>query len=219
MEFDLGVGKKNYFRYNKDEDVAAEHGTGIIETNFSFTDEVEIVKQSKFHAAEDVPVSILKRNSINNYVQEQFNVLQCLAHKQSDGVWTTDNSPKLKIGYKENIGKTLNIMYNNADGSDNGDYYTYKYATSNNLLFSGETEGYGVNYHSDLCEAFYYGYASIIESGKKLPLTFRLSAIDLHGFSYKIPIWLSQFNKYFFVKKISNWDEGKDCEIELIQLP
>jgi len=62
------------------------------------------------------------------------------------------------------------------------------------------------------------GYSSIVLSGKKIICKLRLSSIDLHEFDYTIPVWFDQFNRYYFVKRITNWDEGVECEVELIEI-
>lgn len=45
-----------------------------------------------------------------------------------------------------------------------------------------------------------------------------LSAVDILYFDQFIPIYLRQYGRYFYVNKISNWESGKACDVELLQL-
>ena len=45
-----------------------------------------------------------------------------------------------------------------------------------------------------------------------------LSAVDILNFDQFVPIYLRQYGRYFYVNKISNWESGKACDVELLQL-
>lgn len=45
-----------------------------------------------------------------------------------------------------------------------------------------------------------------------------LTAIDIQDFNPYIPIYLRQYGAYYYVNKISEWEEGKPCEVELLRL-
>lgn len=64
-------------------------------------------------------------------------------------------------------------------------------------------------------------YTSLIEtlqSVKLIRLKMLLSVLDIYTFDQFTPIFLRQYGRYFYVNKISNWEAGKLCDVELLQL-
>lgn len=205
MEFDLGVGKSNYLKYAKDEAVKGGIGRGTIASNYSIVDSVDIVQQGKFAASEE--------NSISDGYKEIRSILmQQFENKDNKITFAGKAKPRLGFVYS---GDELTFDYSN---TYNEDGFDQSITADKSFRFTGSYPSEGVNYSFDL-RTFYSGYTSVILNGKKLTLKFRLNSIDLHEFDYTIPIWLSQVNRFYFVKKITNWDIGVDCEVELIQLP
>ena len=207
MTFDLGVAKTNYFKYAKDELVNELQGQGIINTNYSIVNEKTIVQQAKFAASPEI---VLTSQGVS---------IKCIYMKQHE---TKDNrisyagKAKMRLGYKYTNTNSLEFDHKNVYNEDDFDG---TFTTNNSFKFIGGYPGQGVDYNFDLINYFIDGYSDVIQKGKKLILKFALSAIDLHEFDYTIPVWLSQFNRYYFVKRITNWDAGVNCEVELIQLP
>lgn len=206
MQFDIGVAKNNYLKYAKDELVNELTGNGNILSNYSIVDSIDLVQQSKFTASEETSIS-------DGYTQTRAILMQQFENK--DGKITYAGKAKLRLGYVYDC-KKLTFNYKNIYNEDSFDK-TIELRKA--FRFIGDYHGAGLDYSFDLIPTFFAGYESVIQSGKKLVLKFRLNSIDLHEFDYTIPIWLSQFNRFYFVKKITNWDIGVDCEVELIQLP
>ncbi|PZR20888.1 MAG: hypothetical protein DI539_09455 [Flavobacterium psychrophilum] len=48
---------------------------------------------------------------------------------------------------------------------------------------------------------------------------FKLSLLDVYRFNFYRRIYLEQYGSFFYVNRISNWENGKLCEVELIQIP
>lgn len=205
--FDLGVAKKNYFKYAKDELVNELTGRGTIASEYSIVKEKTIVQQAKFAASQDVVIASRGKAISGIYMKQ---------HEQKDGKTNYSGKAKLRIGFLNTISSDItfdhfNVYYESPlPGTITG---------AKSIKFLGKYPGSGLDYSFDLINTFMSGYASVIEHGRKLTLTFRLNSIDLHEFDFTVPVWLSQFNRYFFVKKINNWDDGIDCQVELIQLP
>lgn len=205
LTFDLGVAKKNYLKYAPDEAVNEMYGRGVIASDYSIVQEKTVVQQSKFAASKDVVISSLGVQLTGLLMQQFVN---------KDGVIKYEGKAKPRIGY-EYTGNKIELSDFNIYNEDN---FSQHFTAAKSFRFKGHYPGAGLDYSFDL-SSFFVGYRNSIETGKKLVLKFRLNSIDLHEIDYTIPVWLSQFNRYFFVKKISGWDAGVNCEVELIQLP
>ena len=48
---------------------------------------------------------------------------------------------------------------------------------------------------------------------------FMLSASDIEKFNQAVPAYLSQTGRYYYVNRISEWQDGKTCTVELFELP
>ena len=66
--------------------------------------------------------------------------------------------------------------------------------------------------------ANYQGIIDTVQQVKVLKAKFILTTIDILTFSPYTPVFLKQYGHYFYVNKISQWETGKLCEVELIQL-
>ena len=64
-------------------------------------------------------------------------------------------------------------------------------------------------------------YADIIDTMQAVRVVtakFNLTPVDILNFDQFTPIFLRQYGRYFYVNKISNWEAGKLCDVELLQL-
>ena len=67
-------------------------------------------------------------------------------------------------------------------------------------------------------KAAYNDLISILQSTLVLKAKFVLSAVDIITFDNLVPIYLKQFGRYFYVNKISSWEIGKMCDVELLRI-
>lgn len=64
-----------------------------------------------------------------------------------------------------------------------------------------------------------YGIGNCIQSDyRRVTAKMRLPIVEILQFSHKVPIYLRQFGRYFYVSKIGEWEAGKLCNVELLQL-
>lgn len=64
----------------------------------------------------------------------------------------------------------------------------------------------------------YTSLIATLQSVKLIRLKILLSVLDILNFDQFTPIFLRQYGQYFYVNKISNWEAGKLCDVELLQL-
>lgn len=64
----------------------------------------------------------------------------------------------------------------------------------------------------------YSPLADSMQSTLVLRIPILLSSIDIIQFDIYKPVYLRQYGAYFYVNKISGWEDGKLCEVELLKL-
>ncbi len=65
-------------------------------------------------------------------------------------------------------------------------------------------------------------YASFIEAMQEYKLVtakILIPVTAILNFDHRVPIYLRQLGRYFYVKKITNWIVNQPCDVELLQLP
>lgn len=74
------------------------------------------------------------------------------------------------------------------------------------------------HYTAEDIMANYQGIIDTVQKVKVITAKFLLTTHDIINFSPFVPIFLRQYGHYFYVNKISQWESGKTCDVELIQL-
>jgi len=65
---------------------------------------------------------------------------------------------------------------------------------------------------------YYQGFIDAVKSNRLFTFQFLLNQIDINKFTHITPVWIEKFSNYFFVKKILNWEAGRVCNVEMLQL-
>lgn len=64
----------------------------------------------------------------------------------------------------------------------------------------------------------YQQFIDTMQDAEVLTAKMRLTALDIMRFDPYTPIYLQQYGAYYYVNKISDWEDGKICEVELLRL-
>lgn len=128
------------------------------------------------------------------------------------------NSDKLDSGTSLFTSPFVSGKYNttplyerNEDGTIEwkGADYPHLMISDNNTLTHYDASRVLANYEG-ITQAI--SYPTIIEGD------FFLSPLDIVNHDQFTPIFLSQYGSYFYVNKISNWEKGKLCKVELVKI-
>lgn len=65
----------------------------------------------------------------------------------------------------------------------------------------------------------YIQFRNLLNNVNILKATFNLSVLDFYRFNLFSRVYLEQFGSYYYVNKITNWQKGKLCEVELVKIP
>lgn len=99
-----------------------------------------------------------------------------------------------------------------------GDEYKFTEGSNPHLLYKVQYTNYYYHVGASTVKAAYNDLISILQSTLVLKAKFVLSAVDIITFDNLVPIYLKQFGRYFYVNKISSWEIGKMCDVELLRI-
>lgn len=66
--------------------------------------------------------------------------------------------------------------------------------------------------------ANYSQLISVLQEVVLVKIKMMLTPLDIYNFDQFTPIYLKQFGRYYYVNKIKDWEVGKLCTVELLQL-
>ena len=64
----------------------------------------------------------------------------------------------------------------------------------------------------------YSSLISVLQEVVLIKIKMLLTPLDIYNFDQFTPVYLRQFGRYYYVNKISDWEAGKLCNVELLQL-
>lgn len=74
-------------------------------------------------------------------------------------------------------------------------------------------------FNDALLDTYYKDYFELLENPKLLKCLVDLNPIDIHNLDLNVPVYLSQYNSYFYVNKIEEYTAGSEStRVELIKL-
>jgi len=65
---------------------------------------------------------------------------------------------------------------------------------------------------------YYNAFTEIVNRYRELNCFMLLSAVDVQTLDYKTPIYLQQYNSYFYIQKVGDWTGDKPVKVELLKL-
>ncbi len=77
--------------------------------------------------------------------------------------------------------------------------------------------GQGLDMASILAK-YYTGFIEAVKSNRLFTFQFLLNQIDINKFTHITPVWIEKFSNFFFAKKVLNWEAGRVCNVEMLQL-
>lgn len=96
-------------------------------------------------------------------------------------------------------------------------YYRWLSTGKPHMLISADRSRVS-HYDSAMIKANYAGLIQTMQDTQVIREKMTLSQIDILGFDQFTPVYLKQYGAYFYVNKISDWEAGQICEVELIKI-
>lgn len=83
-------------------------------------------------------------------------------------------------------------------------------------VFSDDTEG--IAWDANLFQRYHSAISRYVQRYQEVTLYLYLSPTDVKNLDFRIPIYLRQFNSYFFIQKVNDWIPNKPAKVELIKI-
>lgn len=195
-----GYARKNRFSYKESDDVAKGVTDGYIRVNDQTLDKEKDILELPFTSVDEVylydaiPAARIAINKLN-----EDNLTYTMNDKIDGRIVLIDNNSNASA-------KTLNIYDDKALSSTHTKITDPKIARGIPLYFGS------------LLAENYKGLSQILTNTVTRTLKFNLPALRVANLKHYIPIYLEQYNEHYIVNKISNYIEGKICEVELIKI-
>jgi hypothetical protein len=210
-EFKFGdYAQYNYLKYKESDDVLKDNGTGImivddetltlqkdaLELSISTCDEVTIAFTD--------PVAT-SRIAFNDWYDDA-------------GLYKANDTIDPRIVYvKEATGKEL-ILWDEIDDVGVPDISHIGYPTGNHVHIPDPLMATSIDIDFSTLVYHYGSLSRMLTKTNLRRCKFNLPVYEVAGLKHYIPIYLSQYQAYFYVNKINNYVPGKLCIIDLIKL-
>jgi hypothetical protein len=211
IEWNLGFKQQNYLRYATDET------DNIFEDAYFTTYETDNAEKdlftSIFAATDDV--------SLIGTSYFQFPVCSIPLWVVDGETWKYEGKAKQRIFRAYQTGTTFEREVVQLFGEFYSDilvdetmlYLSYFKDIPDELTDTGQ----GLDMASIMAK-YYTGFIEAVKSNRLFTFQFLLNQIDINKFTHITPVWIAKFSNYFFAKKVLNWEAGRVCNVEMLQL-
>lgn len=197
--------QNNVFEYTKDGDETKPTGTdGVIKINNSNLEDEKVIvsldfsptiTETKLIGIDVDKIAVIGGNYYTYYEDK--------------------NSRILLLDYRSNTTFANTSLLTYTDGIDSA---TISYFPLTRFI-SLDRE-YNLGFENNLLNLYYTSIAGIINSAKTLSLQLRLNSVDINQLDFTIPIYLQQYESYFYINKIEGYSPNSNtsCSVELVKL-
>jgi hypothetical protein len=210
IEWNLGFKQRNYLRYATDET------DNIFEDAYFTTYETDNAEKdlfkSIFAATDDV--------SLIGTSYFPFPVCSVPLWVVDGETWKYEGKAKQRIFRAYQTGTTFERevvqLYNEGHTAimvDETAYISYFKTIPSEVTNTGQ----GLDMASIMAK-YYTGFIEAVKSNRLFTFQFLLNQIDINKFTHITPVWIEKFSNFFFVKKVLNWEAGRVCNVEMLQL-
>jgi hypothetical protein len=196
--------------------------------NLKYSDDEHVIKPIGTDSTIDIDDETLE--SENDFIEVKF----CASKMQdllidlpvpkigifvTDGTTTEEEEAEPRILYVEKKDAT-----DFTDTSDL-DYYNGTSTTSVSTSFPlawfiKENATNNLGFGNNLIEDYYTGFEDVLDRTKIVSSNIRLNAVDINALDFLTPVYIAEYNCYFYISKISNYEYGstQSTTVELVKL-
>jgi hypothetical protein len=196
--------------------------------NLKYSDDDNVIKPIGTDSTIDIDDETLE--SENDFIEVKF----CASQMQdllidlpvpkigifvTDGTTTEEEKAEPRILYVEKKDAT-----DFTDASDL-DYYNGTTTTSVSTSFPlawfiKDNATNNLGFGNNLIEDYYSGFEAVLNRTKIVSSNLRLNAVDINALDFLTPVYIDEYNCYFYISKISNYEYGstQSTTVELVKL-
>jgi len=210
-EFKFGdYAQYNYLKYKESDDVIKNNGTGIMIVE----DETLILQKD----ALELSISTCDEVVINFTNPVATSRIAFNDWYDDAGLYKANDSIDPRIVYvKEATGKEL-ILWDEVDKVGVPDISHIGYPTGDHVHIPDPLMATSIDIAFSTLVYHYGSLSRMLTKTNLRRCKFNLPVYEVAGLKHYIPIYLSQYQAYFYVNKINNYVPGKLCIIDLIKL-
>jgi hypothetical protein len=211
IEWNLGFKQRNYLRYATDET------DNIFEDAYFTTYETDNAEKdlfkSIFAATDDV--------SLIGTSYFPFPVCSIPLWVVDGETWKYEGKAKQRIfrayqtgtTFEREVVQLFGEFYSDIIVDETMLYLSYFKDIPDELTDTGQ----GLDMASIMAK-YYTGFIEAVKSNRLFTFQFLLNQIDINKFTHITPVWIEKFSNFFFAKKVLNWEAGRVCNVEMLQL-
>lgn len=125
----------------------------------------------------------------------------------------------IEIGATSHLGNVVELWKRTSeDGAEVTEYDWVGGGGGTHLIMVDSNTGEAEPYSTQYVMANYQPLIDTLQMAQVKNVKMLLSALDVQTFDPYYPIFLRPYGAYFYVNKISEWENGKPCEVELLKL-
>jgi hypothetical protein len=86
--------------------------------------------------------------------------------------------------------------------------------------FIRSDKDYNLGFGNNLVALYWQGLIDVLNRSKIVSANIRLNAVDINALDFLIPVYIAEYNCYFYISKISNYEYGstQSTTVELVKL-
>jgi hypothetical protein len=167
-----------------------------------------------FLQTEDMPMMKRFVSSEASFTLQEWrdNVKAYNAGKQRVLYLLTRPNQGFTLNYRNNTNAGLPLYSINTTSDVPYCYFNF----NNKNQVQGVTRQLGFDAY--MFDEYYRFLEQITEQYRQLTLQLYLEASDIKKLDFRLPVYLSQFNSYFFIEQISDWVSGEPCKVILLKI-
>lgn len=190
--------QQNKMKYKTVEDVPEGYGDGALYVNDSTLENTKDVFTLDFYAANDIlfknsimaRIPVCAKNDAGTYDNKDVSEARVVLARAAV------NAP---FTLKDTVGTSTVSIYDRA-------------------FFADTALGESLSFAYTLIPQHYEALSKALSKAKKLEVKMSLPVTEIQALDHSIPVYLDQYQAYFYVNKVNGWVKGKLANVELIRI-
>lgn len=193
--------QSNEMKYKEIEDVPKGYGDGSLYINDSTLENSKESFVLDFAACNDV----LFKNKVISLIP--------VCEKEEGKYKNSDDKDARVVLDKAVTGAPFDTNDGSSETGNVMHVTTYQAA-----FFADVTLGQSLAFGFSLIHENYKALQLVLNKAKKLEVKMNIPAIEIQNLDHSIPVYLKQYQSYFYVNKVNGWTKRKKCSVELIKI-
>lgn len=190
--------QQNTMKYKTVEDVPEGYGDGSLYVNDGTLESVKDIFTLDFYAAND----ILFKNNVMARIP--------VCAKNDAGTYDNKDVPEARVVLAH---ASVNAPFTLKDTVGTSTVSIYDRA-----FFADISLGESLSFAYTLIPQHYEALSKALSKAKKLEVKMSIPVTEIQALDHSVPVYLDQYQAYFYINKVNGWVKGKLANVELIRI-